>query len=78
MRLSAGGLKIIIIIIIIIITPRLVEYQLRLGFKGGNVTCRVAGNTMRSYIWHVGSRSDVACCLLLCPVTLLIYFTGGL
>ena len=39
---------------------RLIEYQLRLGGKGGNITSVVWQVTLCNPIWHVSSRSGVA------------------
>ena len=50
---------------------RLIEYQLRLGVKGGNITSVGWQVTLCDPIWHVSSRSGVA--TLRTAIHLLLY-----
>ena len=44
---------------------RIIEYQLQLGYRGGNVTSVGWQVTLYGPIWHVSSRNGEACCELL-------------
>jgi len=50
----------------------LIEYQLRLGYKGGNVTFAGWQVTLCNPMWHMSSRSGVA--TLRTPIHLLLTY----